>query len=213
MPEGKDVAVIPYGVDVEQFCPGPERPQNGPIVIGAVARLSPEKGLDVLLRAVALMRDRGIETQVILAGDGPNREELVRLAAELGLSTRVEFVGEVAHEDVPAVLRRMEIFVIPSTWEGFGVAALEASAMELPVVGSNIHGLPDVVLDGETGLLVPAGDGAKLAEAIGRLIADRDLRRRMGAAGRTFVLREYRWEDNARLMEALYERVMANVRS
>jgi glycosyltransferase involved in cell wall biosynthesis len=105
------------------------------------------------------------------------------------------------------MLRRMDIFAIPSTWEGFGVAALEASAMGLPVVGSNIHGLPDVVLDGETGVLVPAGDTSKLADAIARLAEDSGLGARMGEAGRAFVVEEYRWEDNARLMETLYDQL------
>jgi glycosyltransferase involved in cell wall biosynthesis len=163
--------------------------------------------LDVLLRAVAVLRRRGVEARVLLVGDGPMREELMRLTAELGLTEYVEFTGAVGHDDVPAMLRRMDIFAIPSTWEGFGVAALEASAMGLPVVGSNIHGLPDVVLDGETGVLVPAGDTSKLADAIARLAEDSGLRARMGEAGRAFVVEEYRWEDNARLMETLYDQL------
>ena len=146
---------------------------------------------------------------MLLVGDGPSRDELVRLAAELKLEDRVEFTGAVAHDDVKAMLERMDIFAIPSTWEGFGVAALEASAMELPVVGSRIHGLPDVVIEGETGLLVPAADPVPLADAIAKLALDPQLRRRMGEAGRAFVLKEYRWQDNARLMEVLYDEMLA----
>ena len=180
------------------------------LTIGAVSRLSPEKGFEYLLRAVAMLRDRGVELDVVLAGDGPSRPALERLADELGLRDRVEFLGEVAHDDVPAMLQRLDIFAMPSTWEGFGVSALEASAMELPVVASDIHGIPDVVLDGETGLLVPPADVGALADAIGRLAGDAALRRAMGVAGRAYVEREYRWQDNAALMERLYAEMTAS---
>jgi glycosyltransferase involved in cell wall biosynthesis len=212
MPEGKGVSVIPYGVDVEQFQREPAAKSTDAagrtVTVGAVARLSPEKGLDVLLRASAKLRERGIDVCVLLVGDGPIRDELMRLAAELKVEDSVEFTGAIAHEEVPTILQRMDIFAIPSTWEGFGVAALEASAMELPVVGSRIHGLPDVVVEGETGLLVPPADPVLLADAIAKLAHDPPLRQRMGQAGRAFVLREYRWQDNARLMEVLYHEML-----
>ena len=206
VPEGKPVTVIPYGVDLDRFTPASRggRGAGTHVTIGAASRLSPEKGFEHLLRAVAMLRDRGIALDVVLAGDGPSRAGLARLAEELGLRERVEFLGEVAHDDVPGVLQRLDIFAMPSTWEGFGVSALEASAMELPAVASDIHGIPDVVLDGETGLLVPPADVGALADAIARLAGDAALRRAMGAAGRAYVERAYRWQDNAALMERLY---------
>ena len=205
VPEGKPVTVIPYGVDLERFSPRPRTDRGaGRATIGAASRLSPEKGFEYLLRAVAVLRDRGMELDVVLAGDGPSRAALERLADELALRECVEFLGEIAHDDVPAVLQRLDIFAMPSTWEGFGVSALEASAMELPVVASNIHGIPDVVLDGETGLLLPPADVGALADAIARLAGDAAMRRAMGIAGRAYVVHEYRWEDNAALMERLY---------
>lgn len=213
MPEGKSVSVIPYGVDTDVFSPDAVTPSveraGEPVVVGAVARLSPEKGLDTLLRAVALLRERGVELQVLLAGDGPSRAELEKLTTDLKLESRVEFAGEVAHDAVPFMLRRMDIFAIPSTWEGFGVAAIEASAMELPVVASKVHGLPDVVVDDETGVLVPPADPAALADAIARLAEAADLRVSMGKAGRAFVVKEYRWQDNAHLMEVLYDEMLS----
>jgi glycosyltransferase involved in cell wall biosynthesis len=204
VPEGKPVTVIPYGVDLDRFTPASRDDRGAHVTIGAASRLSPEKGFEHLLRAVAMLRDREIALDVVLAGDGPSRAGLERLADELGLRARVEFLGEVAHDDVPGVLQRLDIFAMPSTWEGFGVSALEASAMELPAVASDIHGIPDVVLDGETGLLVRPADVGGLADAIARLAADAALRRAMGAAGRAYVEREYRWQDNAALMERLY---------
>jgi glycosyltransferase involved in cell wall biosynthesis len=116
----------------------------------------------------------------------------------------VRFLGEVPHEQVPEVLQQLDIFAMPSTYEGFGVAALEAEAMEMPVVASRIHGIPDVVVDGETGLLVPPRDRQALAAALERLATDADLRRRLGQAGRAFVAEQYSWEENTAQMEALY---------
>ena len=208
VPTGKEVAVIPYGIDLAKFDGHGGREAGRTVVVGAVARLSPEKGLDYLLRATALLRDRGTHIEVVLAGDGPSRPALERLTDELALRECVRFSGDIAHEDVPLMLATFDIFAIPSTWEGFGVAALEASAMELPVVGSNIHGIPDVVVDGKTGILVSPADPAALAGAIEQLAKDADLRRAMGAAGRALVEREYRWEDNARLMETLYDEMV-----
>ncbi len=212
-PRGKSVSVIPYGADLERFTPSPRvaRPARDVITVGAVSRLSPEKGFEHLLRAVALLRDAGTRLDVLFAGDGPSRGSLERLAAELRLDG-VRFIGHVEHADVPAVLQQIDIFAMPSTWEGFGVSAVEASAMALPVVASNIHGIPDVVDDGETGLLVPPADPRALADAIGRLAADSALRERMGAAGRAFVERHYDWRDNARLMERLYDDMVTGAR-
>lgn len=208
-PERKPVSVIPYGVDLDRFDGIRPHRDVARIAVGAVSRLSPEKGLDDLLRAVAILRDRLVDVDVVLAGDGPARDQLTRLAADLRLTDRIEFAGDTPHAAVPAVLRRIDIFAMPSTWEGFGVSALEASAMRLPVVASNIHGIPDVVVDGETGILLPPADPPSLAAAIERLAADPALRARMGDAGRAWVEREYRWQDNAALMERLYDEMLA----
>jgi glycosyltransferase involved in cell wall biosynthesis len=203
VPAGKPVTVVPYGVDLERFSPRP-REARGEIVVGAVARLSPEKGLGFLLRAVGRLVDEGKALRVVLAGDGPERRRLERLAGRLGLGERVEFLGEAPHEEIPRILQGFDIFAMPSLAEGFGVAALEAAAMELPVVGSRVHGIPDVVADGESGLLVPPRDVAALAEAIGRLVDDGGLRTRLGRGGRALVESRYRWQDNAAQMERLY---------
>jgi len=206
------VSVIPYGVDLDLFAPATRaesREESRPIVAGAASRLSPEKGFEHLLRAAAMLRERGVAIDVVLGGDGPARERLQRLSRDLGIAEHVEFAGELAHEDVPALLRRLDLFVMPSTWEGFGVSALEASAMALPVVASDIHGIPDVVVDGKTGMLVPPANPQALASALETLAADGAVRRTMGAAGRAFVERNYRWQDNARLMETLYAEMTA----
>lgn len=207
-PLGKPVTVIPYGVDLQRFRPAP-RDGRARLTVGAASRLSSEKGFEYMLRAVAALRDRGLSLDIALAGDGPARPALASLARDLRLDAAVRFLGEVPHDDVPAVLQRLDVFAMPSTWEGFGVSAIEASAMELPVVASDVHGIPDVVVDGETGLLVPPRDVDAIAAAIERLARDAELRRAMGAAGRAFVERRYRWQDNAALMERLYDEMTA----
>lgn len=208
-PRDKPVTVVPYGVDLERFQP-PQRDsaRSGEVVIGSVGRLSREKGLDVLLDAFARLPQNGASVRLVVAGDGPLRGKLEAQAQRLGIASRVEFRGEVPHDAVPDVLAELDIFVMPSRAEGFGVAALEASAMELPVVASRIHGIPDVVRDGRTGLLVPPGDAGALASAIARLVGDRTLRDELGRAGRAFVEERYRWQDNVAQMEHLYQHLL-----
>jgi len=117
-------------------------------------------------------------------------------------------LGAIEHRQVPELLRNVDIFVMPSIREEFGVAAVEAQAMEIPVISTRVGGVPEVVLDGETGILVEPGDSEQLAQAILALIENPALRRQMGKRGREHVLANYRWEDNAALMENLYQRIV-----
>jgi glycosyltransferase involved in cell wall biosynthesis len=225
-PRSKPVTVVPYGVDLDVFRPA-ERPasvspstspergltlspeEQGDqkvVVIGTVSRLSPEKGVSYLVEAFAGLRARfGDRVRLRIAGDGPERRRIEALMRQLGIGDAVELRGWVEHEALPAFLNGLDVFVLPSVFEGFGVAAVEAAATGLPVVASNVHGIPDVVRPGETGLLVPAKDVAALGDAIARLVADADLRRAYGEAGRAFVGRHYDWPANARAMELVYK--------
>jgi glycosyltransferase involved in cell wall biosynthesis len=212
VPPGKPVTVIPYGVDLEQFRPQPHQPGSD-VTIGSVGRLSPEKGLTYLLQAFAQIGAEQPRVRLILAGDGPERQRLERLAARLQLDDRVDFLGDLPHEQVPQVLARLDIFAMPSTYEGFGVAAIEAAAMEVPVVASNVYGIPDVVDDGVTGLLVPPKDVSALAQALRSLIADEERRRQMGRAARAFVAERYSWEKNTAQMESLYGEMLEQGRA
>jgi glycosyltransferase involved in cell wall biosynthesis len=209
-PREKPVTVVPYGVDLSRFRPRDRAAtERTEVLIGSVGRLSPEKGLDVLLKATARLIEAGSSLRVVLAGEGPERKPLIELAERLGVTDRVDFRGEVAHEQVPGILAELDVLVMPSRAEGFGVAALEAQAMELPVVASRVDGLPDVVEDERTGLLVLPDDPEALAGAIARLAGDASLRAQLGRAGRAFVERRYRWEANVAQMERLYRRLLA----
>lgn len=113
-------------------------------------------------------------------------------------------LGSAAHARVPSLLQGFDVFVAMSRQESFGVAVAEASAAGLPVVASNVGGLPEVVVDGETGFLVQSGDAEALAGCLDRLLADEALRDRMGAAGREFVARHFDWEDSVTQMMSIY---------
>ncbi|HXH22429.1 MAG TPA: glycosyltransferase [Dehalococcoidia bacterium] len=209
MPPDCGVRSIPYGVDLDRFRPAEPLPRED-VVVGTVSRLSPEKGLRHLIEAVA---SAGLRDQVKLriAGEGPQRRRLEALVRERGLQGRVEFSGWLEYDNVPGFLRTLDIFVLPSLFEGFGVAAVEASACGLPVIASRVQGLPDVVVDGVTGSLVPPGDAGAIAEAIGQLARDPALRLRLGQAGREFVAEHYDWAKNAAEMARLYEELAGSL--
>jgi sugar transferase (PEP-CTERM/EpsH1 system associated) len=170
---------IRNGIDLDRFAFSGPHP-GGPVI--AVARLSPEKDLANLVRAAAIARQRDPDLRIEIAGDGPCLPELRQLVAELGLEGRVALLGEV--DDVAGLLARGGLFVLPSRSEGIALTLLEAMARGLPVVATRVGGTPEVVLDGQTGLLVPSGDPAALAEAILRLRRDPERGEAMGRAAR-----------------------------
>jgi glycosyltransferase involved in cell wall biosynthesis len=176
------VRTIWNGIDVSRFAyAGPQT--GGPAVL--VARLSPEKDADTLLRAAALVARDDPAFRLEIAGDGVCLPDLRARAAELGLNERVRFLGEV--RDVPSLLARASVFVLSSLTEGISLTLLEAMARGLPVVATRVGGNPEVVADGETGLLVPPRDPAALAAALLRVRRDPDHARELGRAGRRRV--------------------------
>jgi len=166
---------------------------EGARILLAVSRLTEQKGIDVAVRALASLPD---DTVLVVLGDGPERAELLRLARELGVEPRLFLLGRVP--DVAAWLRRASVFVHPARWEGFGLAVLEAMLAGLPVVATNVSALPELVVDGGTGLLVPADDARALADAIGRVTPE------LGAAGAARARREFSVARMADRTAALY---------
>jgi glycosyltransferase involved in cell wall biosynthesis len=146
----------------------------------AVGRLKAPKDFMTLIRALATLPEGSFEALIV--GDGPDRAAVESEIRDLGLGGRVRLAGE--RRDVPALLAASDLFVLSSRSEGLPVSVLEAMAAELPVVASGVGGLSELVVDGETGILVGPGDARALGAALGRLIEDRELRRRLGAAGR-----------------------------
>ena len=207
-----DIAITPFGVDLQRFQPAASERDAEVLTIGIVKTLAPKYGIDLLLRAFAelIADDKVGACRLRIVGDGPQRAELEGLARELGIAAQTEFVGAVAHAEVPTWLNRFDIYAAPSRLdsESFGVAVIEASACALPVVVSDAGGLPEVVRDGETGLIVPRDDVVALQAALRRLVLDAALRERLGRAGRAHVQQAYDWGHCVDVMERCYERVV-----
>jgi glycosyltransferase involved in cell wall biosynthesis len=174
--------VIPNAVDVRSFSAMSGGSSTAQIV--GVGRFAYPKDFTTLLKALARVRE---PCHAVLAGAGPALPAVAAAVREHGLSERVELLG--ARADIPELLGRSDVFVLSSRSEGFPVSILEAMAAGLPVVATDVGGVAEAVEDGDTGLLVPSADFEALACALGRLLSDADLRRRLGAAGRARALR------------------------
>jgi glycosyltransferase involved in cell wall biosynthesis len=180
------------------------------LVVGTAARLTPQKALDVMLRGFALATARApeLKLRLVLVGRGKLEAELRQLAADLAIADKVVFAG--FRQDMPAVMSAYDIFALTSVFEGFGLVLLEAMAAARPVVASGISAIPEVVRDGETGLLVPPRDPQAFADAVVRL-GDPVLRERLGAAGRQRASDAF---APARMVErtlALYDKVASEL--
>jgi glycosyltransferase involved in cell wall biosynthesis len=190
--------IVHYGIDGGADPP----PLPGKPRIACVGRLVEIKGHETLLRAIALARDAvpGLELEV--AGDGPLHAQIRSLVASLDLDDAVRLLGRVAPPQ--AVYERAAIVAVPSLGEGFGMVALEAMERGRAVVASDVGGLPEIVVAGETGLLVPPGDADALAAALVALSSDTDRVAAFGAAGRARALAEFTQERCAERLVSLY---------
>lgn len=174
------VSVIRNAVDVAALreaagrnCERKLRLPASSFVIGVAGRLTAEKGVSVLLTAMKEVLVRVPGARLVIAGDGPERAALEQQARDLGIADAVDFLG--MRTDLPRVLATLDVFVLPSLYEGFGLVLLEAMAVGTPVIATRVGGVPEVVEDGVTGLLVPPADPGKLAKAILRLERDAEL--------------------------------------
>ena len=175
-------------------------------VVGIVANLRPTKGHDNFLKAARIILDNVENAKFLIVGGGPSEKELKVLALELEMLPQTIFTG--FRDDVPNLLAAMDVFVLPSLWEGVPMAILEAMAMAKPVVATRVGGIPEIVIDGVTGLLVSPRDPEALAEAIIALLQDRERAKAMGQAGRERVERYFRVERMVHQTEALYEELV-----
>lgn len=202
------VRVIPLGTDPEQFQPGVPTAEvkraygldggGGPWIL-TVARLDWHKGFDTVIRALPAVRAAHPGVRYAIAGVGAARPHLEKLVEELRLGDAVRFLGFVPEDDLPALYNAVDLFALVSRRhdllvEGFGIAALEASASGLAVLAGNEAGLADAVRDGETGMLVDPYDPGAVAAGLSQLLGDAALRRRLGTAGRRAVEQHFNWD-------------------
>jgi glycosyltransferase involved in cell wall biosynthesis len=211
--DGARVVIVPSGVDTHSFRDLDRAAARRALgldadaqVLAIVASLHGRKGHAVLLEALARLARHGAQPHCLAAGTGPEGQELQDLATRLGLGARMRWLGQLA--DVRPVLAAADVVVMPSLAEGLGVAAIEAMAAGRPVVASAVGGLPELIADGEQGLLVPPGDPDALAGALGRCLADPALCARLAAAGRLRA-EAFSTIAMARGTEAVYERALA----
>jgi L-malate glycosyltransferase len=208
--------IIPSGVDTQRFQPlgsgdqklrlgfDPHRP-----VVGIVTRMRVRKGVDEFLRAMIAVRERFPGTQAVIVGEVDLDDNLRRVVSDGGLDKDLHLLGR--RHDMPEVFASFDVFVLSSHDEGMSNAILEAMAMEVPVVATNVGGTGEVVTEGETGLLVPPRDPAPLAEAIAALLAEPERRLAMGRLGRKVVEERFSAAAMVRQMEDLYAAMCAKV--
>lgn len=201
-----DIAVLSPGVDHDRFLPR-ERPSErmGDPIVLFVGAMHPRKGADVFARAIGLLDD--VPAHFVFAGPTGPLEPAVRSIVSEYDDERVEFRGQLTSDEVPALLATADIFVFPTVWgtEGFGMVAAEAMACGVPVVASRIAAIPEVVLDGETGLLAEPGDPFDLASKLRLLLEDPGQRSRLGIAAAQHA-QQYRWDRLAKgLVAGLFE--------
>lgn len=207
----KQIKVIPFGIDLISFkkqLSFPEFTNN--IVIGTVKALEETYGIEYLIRAFYILQKKyhNLPLKLLIVGGGSQEKKLKLLTQELDLERKTIFTGKVPYHEIPKYHNMISISVSVSNSESFGVAILEASACETPVVVSNVGGLPEVVENGVTGIIVPPRDINETANAIERLILDKELRLQMGKAGRKRVKHLYNWNDNVQQMIKIYNEVI-----
>lgn len=210
------VRILPLGLPVKRFDYQPRKArEEGGIRLVSAARLTEVKGLEWGMRGVALARDAGVDVTWHILGDGPLRQELEALRDELGLADRVVFHGFVKMEEVRAQMARSDVSLFPGVAapdgaeEALGGAVLEAQACGMPVIASDVGGIPEAFVPGESGVLVPQRDAEAIAEAILRLASQGDTWEAMGERGRAHIEQQFDCEAlNARWLE-LYEELRA----
>jgi L-malate glycosyltransferase len=209
----KDINITPFGVDLDVFKPMPKEDKHV-IQVGIVKALSDKYGIGTLIKAFKRVHEKHPNTELVIVGGGPQLDDYKILAEELGIRNKVKFTGRIPNNEVPKFINQMDIFTVPSRdQESFGVAAVEAMACGVPVVVTHVGGLPEVVVEGETGFIVPKEKPDKLAAAICKLIENKEERLKIGRNGVEHVQKEYDWYENASRMEKLYQQTLRQSQS
>lgn len=197
-----EIPIIPNGVDLEKFSAS-ERDWSSPRIL-SVGRVVYQKGFDLALRALAELKD--LDWQWFIAGDGPQRPVLQTMAEEHGLQNRIRFLGWLTPDRLKEQYAAANLFLFPSRHEGMPNAVLEAMASGLPVVATKIAGNEELVVNGETGALVPAEDVESLRESLRPLLVHAQMRERMGRAARQRVESSFSWSRVAEQYQSILEK-------
>ncbi|MFK7783760.1 MAG: glycosyltransferase, partial [Crocinitomicaceae bacterium] len=210
----KQVHVVPFGVDIDRFKSTNKEVDPNELVFGIVKTLEDKYGISFLIDAFDLLSkgDSTSNHRLLIVGGGSKEKALKEQVHHLGLTDQVEFTGPVQHTEVPSYFNKMDVVVIPSTLdsESFGVAAVEASACEKPVIVSNVGGLPEVIIEHKTGLVAQPKNANDLFEKMKSLVESPESISAFGKAGRENVIEKYTWSDNVLSMIELYHQELNN---
>lgn len=210
----KPVSLVPFGVPTDRYCPHAKSKEDKYIRIGTIRTLSAKYGIEYLIKAFSEIHQNHPWARLEIVGDGPQKHMLEQLCMEFGILNKVTFHGYVNQHSEPEkymrLLQNMDIFTILSVLdsETFGVAAVEAAACGIPVVATKVGGLPEVVEDGVTGLLVAPANSRETAEALSKLLNNESMRLEMGIQGRKKVLNQYDWSNNLKSMIDIYRNLV-----
>lgn len=206
----KNVNVIPFGVDTSHFKPKPAKQifNENYFVIGTVKSLEEIYGIEYLIRAFRVLKDRykGLPLKLLIIGDGSQKYSLQELCKSLNLSNDTIFTGYIPNEILPDYLNMIDAAVFPSLEESFGVSILEASACKIPVIASNIGGIPETVNNNCTGILVKPKEISNITNALEYLLLDKDKRKEMGENGRSYVTANFEWSNSVQKLIGIYEK-------
>ncbi len=210
--DGNKIAIIPCGVDTEIFSPLRFRKETqkerfgilNETVVLFVGRLVEQKGLEYLLQAMPSVIREFNDTVLLIVGDGNCRNELENLTKKLGLQKYVQFLGSLPSDQIPAIMSLATVFVLPSLVESFGIVLAEALSMEKPVIASKVGGVPEVVEEGKTGILVSRMDVKGLSNSIASVLSDQNRAKAMAIEGRKSVIRKFSWQSVTKKTVGIY---------
>lgn len=213
---GRDYSVVPMGVDIEKLVPLPKRPRgkDQPLRVLFAGRLVREKGVEYLIEAVKLLREKGKSVAVTIAGTGNDEDALKEQVKRLGAEKDVTFAGWVDHADYPRLFAEADIFVGPSIvadngWqEAFGLVFAESLALNTPVIGTTTGGIVDIVRDGQNGFLVPQRDAVALADALEKFIDTPELIAKLSHGARDDIVKRFSWSVTIKKYDEIFKKIL-----
>lgn len=213
----KRTVLIPNGVDVSRFKPREDEKESlrekygfssDEKIIISTSRLTPKNGMHILIKAVSKLKNiDGGKLKLLIVGEGSQKDELIKLTSDLGLNDVVQFLGYVTHDQIPEYLSLSDIFCRPSLDEGFGISFIEAMACKVPVIGTPVGGIVDIIEDGQNGLFVEPDNPDDLADKLNVLLSDLSYGQELTKEGYETVQKKFKWEVVLGQMEALYKEV------
>lgn len=198
----KAIQIIPFGIDTRLFSPAPV--DHPVFTVGTVKGLDLIYGIDRLIDAFAEFNKKHPDSQCLIYGRGPNSEQFNEQINKLGMNNHIHLKGFVTNQEVPSVLNTFDVYCALSRSESFGVAVIEASSCEIPVIVSNIGGLTEVVRHNETGYIVNGDNRQEIVSHLEKLHDNQEKRKQFGVNGRAFVSEHFEWENNVRQQTDFY---------